>query len=316
MPQRRTVDPSEFEDAPAPSGRRAVDPAELADESESGIGPGMLAGGAAALGAGALALAAKKYGVGPLLDTLNNVRRQSMLTGLALPKSLLGNIGGAAMESIERGSMGPLKEMLRLPTNVKNAVAAFKEGATYQGVPASAWALPGRLLGATDEAAQAALVRSGLSAEEAATAMLQTPLGKNRITDALSTPLGNYLVPFRRTPINQGIGALETMNDWSTPGKTAANLASIGTGAATGYGTEDKTTPALGAAAMGRRGGPFLGGALAGRLAAGASGRKAADVMQGISPVSDYSISEGIAGPLALTIPKPALWRLLFGSEK
>ncbi len=277
----------------------------------SGVG-GMLAGaGALALGAGAIA-ARKK--IGPALDVLNNIRRQGMLTGLALPKSALGNVGGAAMESVARGDINPLKEMLRLPTNVKNAVAAFKRGTSYQGQPSSAWAIPGRILGATDEAAQEALVRGGLSAEDAAEAMLQAPLGKNRITDALSTRLGDYLVPFRRTPINVAIGGLETMSDWGTKGKAAANALSLGSGFATGAGTEDKLPVALGAAAMGRRGAPFAGAALLGRLAAGKTGRAAADTVQGLSPVSDYSISEGVAGPVTnpLKTFKPAIWKLLF----
>ena len=288
-----------------------------AEEEGGGFG-GMLAGGAAALGAAGLAVAAKKYGVGPVLDTINNIRRQGMLSGKALPKSLSGNLGGAAMASIERESTAPLKEMLRLPTNAKNAVAAFKAVSHYQGQPSlpGFLGLPGRILGATDEAAQMALQRGGLTAEEAAKDMLQEPLGKG--LEFLNNPLGDYLVPFRRTPANAFKGAFETMNDWSTRGKKVANVAALGGGAATGAATEDNTVPVFGAAAMGRRGIPFLAGALAGRLASGASKRNAADLMQGVSPVSDYSLSEGVAGPLTNPVStfKPALWKLLFESDK
>jgi hypothetical protein len=292
----------------------------LSQEDEgasSGVG-GMLTAGAGALAAGGAALALRNPGIraaaGRAWDTANNIRRQAMLTGLAIPKSLLGNLGAGVTTSIERGSLEPLKEMLRLPTNVKNAAAAFKEGATYQGGPVPRWALPGRILGASDEAAQAALVRAGLAPEEAAETMLQAPLGENRITNALQTRVGDYLVPFKRTPINQGIGALETMSNWSTPGQAAANAVALGAGAVTGAESEGVGPTIAGTAAFGRRGLPFAASSFIAKLLRGDSGREAAKVLQGASPVSDYSIQQGIAGPLSANpIPKPALYNLLFG---
>jgi hypothetical protein len=284
------------------------------EESGMGAGVGAVLAGGAALAAG---LAAKKYGAGKVFDTLNNVRLQGMLTGLAVPKSLLGNLGAGITTSIEEGSLAPLKEMLRLPTNVKSAYNAFKQGATYQGQPTSAWALPGRILGATDEAAQAALGRAGIAPEEAAKTMLQSEVDMGpQIRSALNTRAGQYLIPFRRTPMNQAIGALETISDWGTPGKAAANAVALGSGFGTGYETEGKGPTVAGTALLGRRGLPFAGAALLGRLAAGGTGRDAADLMQGASPVSDYSITQGIAGPFSANpIPKPALWNLLFGKE-
>jgi hypothetical protein len=202
--------------------------------------------------------------------------------------------------------------MLRLPTNVKNAAAAFKRGTTYQGEEATKWALPGRILGATDEAAQAALGRAGIEPKRAADIMLQSPLGKNRMTDALDTPLGHYLVPFRRTPINQGIGALETMADWSTKGKKAANAVALGGGFLTGEETEGVGPTIAGTAALGKRGLPFAAASMLGKLAKGDSKREAAKVMQGASPVSDYSVQEGVAGPFTGNpIPVPAILKLL-----
>lgn len=282
-----------------------------APESDSGWGS-TIGAGVAAAGAGALAYAAKKYGVGKVFDTLNNIRRQSMLTGLAIPKSIAGNIGAGVTTAIEDLSLDPLKEMLRIPTNVKNAVQAFKQGATYQGQPSSAWAIPGRILGATDEASQAALMRAGKTADEAAEIMLQKPLGKNRITNALDTRLGDYLVPFRRTPINQGIGALETMSDWGTKGKAAANAAALGAGFVTGEETEGVGPTVAGTAAFGRRGLPFAAASMVGKLAKGDSKREAAKVLQGASPVSDYSLQEGVAGPVSGNpMPYPAILKLL-----
>lgn len=281
----------------------------------STIGAGLAAGGAAAL-----ALAAKKYGLGKVFDTANNIRRQGMLTGLAIPKSLLGNLGAGITTSIEEGSTAPLKEMLRLPTNVRNAVDAFKRGATYQGQPTSKWAIPGRILGATDEAATAALQRAGIAPEAAAKTMLQSEVDLGpQVRGALDTRLGQYLVPFRRTPINQAVGALDTMSDWSDRGKVAANAAALGGGFITGEESEGVGPTIAGTALMGRRGLPFAGASLIGKLAKGDSRREAAKVMQGASPVSDYSITEGISGPAegliqgdpTASVPVPAILRLL-----
>ena len=62
-----------------------------AEEEGSSVLP-VVAGGAAALGG--LALLAKMPGkAGQLFKMLNAIRQQSMLSGLALPKSILGGIG-------------------------------------------------------------------------------------------------------------------------------------------------------------------------------------------------------------------------------
>jgi hypothetical protein len=106
------------------------------------------------------------------------------------------------------------------------------------------------------------------------------------------------------------------MSDWDSVGKTAANTAALGSGFATGYESEGKGPTIAGTALLGRRGIPFAGAALLGRLAAGGTGRDAADLMQGSSPVSDYSITQGVAGPFSANpVPKPALWNLLFGKD-
>lgn len=285
------------------------EPDAAAEDSGPGLGTAALAG-AAALGGGLLL---KKYGLGKVFDTLNNVRRQGMLTGLAVPKSLIGNLGAGVTTAIEEGNIDPLKEMLRLPTNVKNAVQAFRAGGQYQGQPMSKWAIPGRILGATDEAAQAALGRAGIPAEEAAKTMLQSEVDLGpQVRGALNSKLGQYLVPFRRTPINQAVGALDTMSDWSTKGKAAANAAALGSGFVTGEETEGVVPTGLGAAFFGRRGLPFAAGSMLGKMAKGDTNREAAKVMQGSSPVSDYSIIEGIQGPLEGNFgQRPAILRLL-----
>ena len=278
---------------------------------ESGVAAGLLAGGAA-LVAG---VAAKKFGLGKLFDTANNIRRQGMLTGLAIPKSLAGNLGAGVTTSIEQGSLAPIKEMLRLPTNVKNAVAAFKQGGQYQGQPMSKWAIPGRILGATDEAATAALGRAGIAPKDAAKTLLQSEVDLGpQVGKALDTRLGHYLMPFRRTPINSAVGALETMagpGAWRG-GKGVANAAALGSGFVTGEETEGVVPTGLGAAFFGRRGLPFAAGSMLGKMAKGESKRESAKVLQGASPVSDYSIIEGIQAPFEGNFgQKPAILRLL-----
>lgn len=285
-----------------------------ADEGGS-IMPWLLAGGGAlAAGAGALALhnpaLLKTAGQGFM-----DLRRMSMLSGLAPLKSLLGNIGGSAYSSIERGSLNPLKEMLS-PTTAREAVAAFKQGPNYAAAgPATGitkFNIPGRIMGALDEASQGALQRAGLTKAEAAREMLQTPLGKSPLTESLANnPVADYLVPFRRTPFNQlseGLGSFKPEN-LATTGQRAALATALGTGAVTGATVEDPKTIALGTAASGRRGLPFALAAGATRALTTGSKRKGADVIQGMSPVSDYSLSEGVLGPVVdptQLIPKPA----------
>lgn len=312
----RVVNPAEFADAPAaaPTRGRVVDPSELEDTEDSSISP--LAMGAGALGLGALALASRnpgmmRKGAQGLLD----LRRMSMLSGLAPLKSLLGNIGGATYSSIERGSMAPLREMLSGQT-VGDAVAAFKRGAQYQGAPTTAITkanIPGRFMGALDEAAQAALQRAGLSSEDAAKEMLQAPLGKSTLTDALEgNPVADYLIPFRRTPFNQlteGLASMKPANLQST-GQKAALATALGTGAVTGATVDDPKAVGLGTALSGRRGVPFAIGAAAGRTLSMGNKREGAKPLQGLSPVSDYSLAEGITkpfvDPLGSIVPVPA----------
>lgn len=283
-------------------------------EDSSGVAP-YLAGGAA-LAAGAAALAMKNP---QLLKTagqgLMDLRRMSMLSGLAPLKSFLGNVGGSVYSSIERGSLEPLREMLS-PTTARDALAAFKAGPNYAAAgPATGitkFNLPGRVMGALDTAAQNALVRAGLTPEEAAKEMLQAPLGKSAMTESLvKNPVAEYLVPFRRTPFNQlseGLASFKPEN-LQTTGQRAALATALGTGALAGYEAEDPKTIALGTAASGRRGLPFAMAAGATRALSTGSKRKGADVIQGMSPVSDYSLAEGAIGPVmdpTQVLPKPA----------
>ncbi len=279
-------------------------------EEESGVNPWAV--GAGALGLGAAALAAKNPALlGKAWQGFTDLRRMSMLSGLATPKSLLGNVGGSVYSSIERGSLAPLKEMLS-PATVRDAVSTFKAMPnTEMSGPATAitrFNLPGRVMGAMDTAAQNALQRAGLTDIEAKAEMLQAPLPQGLAT-ALENPVMDYLVPFRRTPFNQLIEGGKSFAP-QTKGQALALGTSLATGAATGAMAEDPKTIALGTAFSGRRGLPFALAAGAGRYLASGSKAKGMDAIQGMSPVSDYSLGQGVVGPLATPmsglIPKPA----------
>lgn len=271
-----------------------------------------------------------------------DVRRADMLSGLALPKSIGGAVGGAAGASIERGSWAPLKEMLSMET-LRDAARVYKAGPSYEmagpanletglsTIPGLKWLHPGRAMGAFDTAAQNAFVRAGFTPEEAATEMLQAPLGKNPLMDSLKhNPVADFLIPFRRTPMNQfseGFNALKPAN-WG-PGATWGQRARLGTtigaGALTGAEAEDPKSIALGTALAGRQGLPFAAAAGITRALTSGSKTKGAEAMQGLSPVSDYSLSQGVLGPVMdpskTILPTPAAFpaidylRKLFGMD-
>jgi hypothetical protein len=273
-----------------------------------GISPWLV--GAGAVGAGALALAAHNPA---LLKTagegLMDLRRTSMLSGLAPLKSLLGNIGGAAYGSIERGSLDPLRELLSGQT-VREAADVFKNGhmASSAGPttsPMSKWNIPGRIMGALDTASQNALQRAGYTSEEAAREMLQAPI-PHEVGAAFDNPVMDYLVPFRKTPLNQLLEGAKTFNP-QTMGQKAALGTSLATGAASGYEADDPKTVALTTAASGRYGLPHAIAAGAARAFRTGDRSKAADI---VDAASDFgSMGSGVVGPVVdptSIVPKPA----------
>ncbi len=293
----------------------------------SGWGPIAAGVGGLALAGGALALHQNPGTLGKIVEGANDLRRVSMLSGMAPLKSLLGNVGSSVYGSIERGSLAPLKEMLS-PETVKDAVSAFKAGSNYSDQAPSTLSkfnIPGRVMGAFDTAAQNALQRAGYTSEESARDMLQTPLPRG-VSERLKGPVADYLVPFRRTPFNQLLEGFSTMNpkNLTTTGEKLALGTSLASGAVTGAEAEDPKTIALGTAFSGRRGLPFALAAGVSRALTSGSKAKGMDVISGMSPVSDYSLGEGAIGPAmdpSRLIPKPAALsaysylRSLFGME-
>jgi hypothetical protein len=274
--------------------------------------------GGAALGVGA---AARKPGM--LMKGakgLMNLRAQLMLTGMAVPKAILGNTGGAAIKSIERKSMAPLKELFSRQT-LRDIASEYKAGAPShvqaQGT-ASGKALhgPGRVLGSLDTATQNAMVRAGMTAEEAAEMTFQTPLGKSigpGIGEALDSPTARYAIPFRRTPFNVFKQGLMTVKPENLQTRTAQALlgGSLGAGAVHGAATSDEQFPmslGLGAAAVNKYALPYLAAAAVGRSLVG--GRDPEAVGAEALPISEYGITSGFTDPLK-TFTDPAALRAL-----
>lgn len=284
-------------------------------DEDSGVSVPAIAAGAAGLGA--LALAAKAPGrVGKVASGLNALRQQLMLSGFALPKSMLGNVGAAVETSALKGSLDPLKALFSMET-LKDAAQSFKTGSGIAANPAGQastsqlpklLSLPGRLMGAADEATQMALQRGGVAAKEAQAATLQSPLtGRlGEVFESSATnpnPMASYLHPFRRTPFNQLLEGLDTFKGGSgmttvlgkNPGVQAAYM---GAGAVHGASTADDQTPMsipLAIAASGRRGLPYGVAALIARgLAEGKGGGGIAGSM---IPVSEYGYEQSLSNP-------------------
>lgn len=273
-----------------------------------------LAAGAAGLGllGGGLALAAKGGGrLGSAAKGLLALRSQLMLSGLAPLKSGLGNVGAGVAASIERGTAAPIKAVLSRQT-LQDAVAAFKRGTpAAQEVnqvtlknPLTGKELwtPGRLMGALDEATQLALQRGGLEKTDAAREVLQTPLGVNYgpAGKALDNPVASYLIPFRRTPLNQLWEGFRTYGRALEGEKGVQRALGVysGAGAVHGAATADDSTPVsipLAVAASGRYGVPYAVAALIARGLAGA--KNGGGIASNITPVSEYGIEQGLMDP-------------------
>jgi hypothetical protein len=264
-----------------------------ASDHEAGfIDPAVLRtmGGAAAGGAGLSMMADKDHKVGagvvgaltgaaamnPMktLSGLQKVRVMGMLSGAALPKSLAGNAGAFATAAAEKGSMAPIREALRVPTNAKNAVHAWKNNANPAHIAGvGRFNLPARAMGALDQTTTKALERAGLSLEEAQRLLLTNPntLGAGNLGRAMKGKIGMAAFPFQNTPMNavaEGVKSLDGMFGTGITGQPKHNLTqkaltagAIGGGAAAGEMTDDPRALALMAAFAGPRGIPFALGA-------------------------------------------------------
>jgi len=217
-------------------------------------------------------------------DAANSVRMTSMLSGLALPKSLAGNLGAHLAAAFEGRTLKPLKVL----TNYKAIAQDIKTGWASRANPALVEGLnranlPGRAMGAADFAGIESLKRAGLSEKEAKELMLT---GANQISSwwPLETRLGKLIVPFRTTPFNQ---LAQGLTRWKKHPEVA--IAAIALGAASGANVEDKEAVSVISAFAGPYALPFLVGAWIG------SGNK--EMLNQISPMPEWGITETIANP-------------------
>ena len=252
------------------------------------IGPAVLGGAALA---GGLALRNPAL-IGQAARTANNIRKAAMLAGWAPAKSGLGNIGAGVVSSLERGSTAPIREIIS-PQWVKDVIGNFAKGGrgaygthVAQGLERF-YNVPGRVMGAMDEATGAALQRAGLTAAEAQRELLQGPAANSAVEAiAKGGPVADYLLPFVRIPLNMLLEGAQTLNPQTA--RQAATLAIMGgAGVAEGYNTEGYLPLSLGAALGGRYAVPTMIGQALGRTLKGGNVKEAAF---GFSPFSDFNL--------------------------
>lgn len=268
---------------------------EPEDKDGPGVGAALLAAGAA--GAGALALrnpAMAKTALKKAYDVGTGLRYGSMLSGMAVPKSALGNVGAAVTGSIERRSLSPLKEFFS-PQTARRFGQVLKSGETtdVQGTQVGRMNPFGRIMGAGDTATREALQRAGLSADEAARLTLQSPVSVNvGGREMLDNPVAQYIVPFRRTPFNQFFGGMKATYD--RPAIAAGYGAA---GAAMGANEDiDPRTIGMAAPLASIYALPFVLGATAARYTEKPS--DTGKVIAGSAPISEYGLNTAVTEPL------------------
>lgn len=314
----------------APAAPPQIPPDETGGPGRSGVGT-LIAGGLTGL----LALSPRARTVAKTgLGGLSALRKQLMLSGFALPKSVLGGIGATAERAIETGSTKPIRELFKTQT-LRDIGTAYKTGGYVAPTPGTASRIPspGKLMGSVDEAMQKVLIRAGASPEEARSALLQAPLPR-RVAEALENPVAQHIQPFRRTPINQFLEGFSKVGEAIRPRGAQAPLPGLspakrtrlalalygGTGAAHGAATADTDVPVsipLGVAASARYGLPYGLAAMLGRAAAG--GRiPGSGIAPSLLPMSEFGVESALSPEANLRlIDQPpalrALRRILYG---
>lgn len=239
----------------------------------------------------------------------NQARVASFLSGLAVPKSLLGNAGAIVTAAVENGDFNIVKEAFNLKANAQSLKDAWQSTANPAAISgAGKINIPGRVMGAADQATIDLLKRAGLSEDDAQRLQLQrpNPVGDNNFGKALKSPVGKFVWPFQRTPFNQLAEGISSEN-WKSPHagdtagtarRTGLSLAAGGAGYELGQNTKDPRILGLAAAMAGVRGVPLLIGA-----AMGGAGKNA---IAGISPIPEWGIPSKASDLARLTGLDPA----------
>jgi hypothetical protein len=177
------------------------------DDSDERLGKtvaGGLAGGAAGMAlANPLALL-KNYGV---------YRNAGMLSGGALVKHGLTGAGAALSDAVEGGrGLSAAKEMLRLPTNIKNFGQAYARGEVgpyglandpaIWGPLKTVGSVPNKVIGAAIDSQHKALARAGVPEEQINKYLLtnnRSLFGGMKLSPEAQA-LTHAAVPFQRVP--------------------------------------------------------------------------------------------------------------------
>lgn len=229
---------------------------------------------------------------------LNQLRVGSMLSGLAIPKNILGGasaIGSAAVEGTGRSFGAPFREALRVPTNLKTAVRAFRQGANPSAISGAERLsglnlnLPGRIIGAIDTTTAEALTRAGVPLEDVQRLLLTSPRGSEVAKGLhLTGPVGRALFPFQRTPFNVFGEGFNPANV-NTPRKAALTLGFAGGGAAAGKEIrESKLTTRQKTLALGLLGAAAGPRAIPTMISAGLLGGAGRQASAGLSPLPEF----------------------------
>lgn len=233
----------------------------------------------------------KDFG-GKAFDAANQLRMTSMLSGLALPKSVAGNLGAHVAAALEDRSIEPLKVLLNYKQISKDVADGWKSlanPAAIQGL--GKLNLPGRAMGALDFASIKSLQRAGLSEKEAKELLLT---GSNAFSamKGMDSPLAKLFIPFRTTPVNQIMQGFTRVHKhpeiW---------IGAMAAGAAVGSKVEDKEKLALISAFAGPYALPFLAGA--------AYATQDFETFGSISPVPEWGLSKTLANPFSAFTQSP-----------
>lgn len=294
-------------------------PSEESDAQPGGIGRlGQILAGAGLLGAGALArspaLRSKAF------DLLQGARHLGALSGTAVPKSMLGNLGTPFVAAAERRSLEPIKQFFR-PETVKTWARELRDPEVGRAIAEKGsaqttrvWNPFGRIMSAGDVATREALGRAGLTKPEAARLTLQTPLPELGITgkvgEVLESKPGQFLVMYRRTPLNALVSGLDVMTKRPALAAMAAGAGSAQ--ASAGGPVGDPFSIAMASPAAGVYSLPYLAGAGITKALQGSRG-EAMQAMRGMAPIPE--LGPEIINPLR-PINRPAIQSLLERIDK
>lgn len=285
------------------------------EPSSSWLGPAVAAGGALAAGVALRKPELLKKGASKAFDVLQGARHLGALSGTAVPKSVLSNVGAPFVAAAEKKSLEPIKQFFSKRT--------FKDWTREMSDPEAgiAWAEPGaestlrmwnpfgRLMSAGDVATRKALTRANLSPKEAARYTLQTPIGElgivGKAQKALESKPAKAAVLYRRTPLNVLIHGASV--PFEHPGLATGAAVAGATQGATGGEISDPLTIALTAPLTGVYSLPYLMGAASGKFLATGSKGEAARVSRGLAPVPEDVGSTLLPTELLRPINKPAI---------